>query len=152
MAKNENKNIKKPPLEINVGDEIQLHSDVTVIQSDLSVAVPGPQGQKQELIFGEGWTSDSVTEFLREAIRIPFEDSEWPAFKGSVQQTIEMISDRGPGGTAKVPVPTGWLQHLGFPAEIVPEIKFDGGEKTTIRIITTLKPEGSSQDQEGGHI
>ena len=155
MTENSNENIKKKSsLEVNVGDELRVDdvTEVTVIHSDLSVTVPKPTGQKEELVFGEGWTTDMVIDWLRKVTRIPLDDPEWPGFKSSVQQKIEVIREGGWVGTGKLPFPTGPLKHLGFPEEVSPEITFQGGEKTTITVITTLKPEGSSQGTEGEHL
>ena len=131
-------------------DEIEIVSDVTVAPSDLTVVVPGPHGEKQHLTFDETCTSDLVAESVRKAIDIPSEDSDWPGFQRCVEETIEIIREHGPEGTGKIPLPTGLLKHLGFPAEIQPEIRITGGEKITYRKYTKTtiqkqeKPDGSS--------
>ncbi|MHC4146445.1 MAG: hypothetical protein ACYSWW_25900 [Planctomycetota bacterium] len=150
MSENENENSKQRPLEINVSDAIKVtdSTDVTIVESDLTVFVPGPDGKDQQIICDATCSGDSVAETVRKVMKILSEDSEWPGFQGNIEETIEIIREQGLVVDADIPVPTGWLQHVGFPTEIHPELRFKGGEKTTIRIVRTQsqeKPEGTSE-------
>ncbi len=154
MSENEKKKTDKPPLEVNVGEPIRVtdFSDVTVVESDLTVIVPGPDGKDEHLICDATCSSDFVADAVRKAMNILSDDSEWPGFQGRIEETVEIIRERGPEADGNIPVPTGWLQHVGFPAEIRPELRIKGGEKTTIRIIRTRTPEnprGSSKSDGG---
>jgi hypothetical protein len=145
MSENEKRESDLQPPEINEGDEIHVidSSDVEVVQSDLTVIVPEPGGKNQQLIIEEGCDSDLIAGSVCEAMKIPPDNPEWKGFKGWIEEEIETKSKKETYGTGELPVPTGFLKHLGFPEEVHPKILIRKTEETTTKIIRRYKPEKS---------
>ena len=105
MADNENREDKEHPLEAIVSDQLIVSEGITVAVSDITVALSGPEGGEQQLVFDETCPSDLIASSVCEAVNVPAEEPCKDWLQEQIEETREEITKPGWKVSAEINVP-----------------------------------------------